>query len=190
MEFQKVLEERRTIRRFKTRDIAEEKVTALLEAARLSVSALNRQPWRFMFLKGEEKDAISDIMAMLGEANNIELPNFACRSRLASLAIQQAPLLVLVFMERNEECFVGDLLSIGASLENISLKAVDLGLSTMWMREIKYSEEKIKKYVGIKDLELLSAMAIGYADEVPLPQSRKDLSSLLVEPKISPSRNV
>ncbi len=190
MELQEALKERRTIRRFKKNNISDENIRKLLEAACLSVSTSNRQPWRFMLLDGEMKDGIADIMMMLSEANNIDLPGYVCRSQLAASVVKQVPLLILVFKEPGEEYSTGDILSIGASMGNISLKAVELGLASMWVSEVCYLEYEVKKYVGAEDLKLLSAIAVGYADEVPSPQSRKDPHSFLIEPKINPSRIV
>ncbi len=189
MELQEALKERRTIKRFKKTTISDDNIRKLLEAACLSVSTSNRQPWRFMLLQEEAKEGVADIMMMLSEANNIDLPGYACRSRLASTIVKQAPLLILVFKEAEEKYTTGDLLSIGASMGNISLKAVELGLASMWVSEVRYSEYEIEKYVGAEGLKLLSAIAIGYADEIPAPQSRKDPLSFLLEPKVNPSRS-
>lgn len=64
MELQKAIESRRSIRRYgPDRPVEEEKIRALLESARLCQSAHNRQPWRFMVLKGEKKDQIAGLLA-------------------------------------------------------------------------------------------------------------------------------
>lgn len=67
MELIKVIEERRSIRKFADRPIETEKLQRVLEAARLCQSAKNRQPWRFLVLTGAEKDAVPQIMLDLLE---------------------------------------------------------------------------------------------------------------------------
>lgn len=50
-----IVKRRRSIRKFKKILIEKEKLFKVLEAARLSPSAANRQPWRFIIIT-EEKD--------------------------------------------------------------------------------------------------------------------------------------
>ena len=47
MNFDDVVNARRTIRRYKSIDISDKDVTSILESAMLAPSAKNRQPWRF-----------------------------------------------------------------------------------------------------------------------------------------------
>ena len=48
------IKERRSIRRFKQKDIEEEKISILLDAMRWAPSAGNRQPWEFIIVKNKE----------------------------------------------------------------------------------------------------------------------------------------
>jgi nitroreductase len=47
-----ILRDRKTTRAIAERFVESEKVEAVLEAARLSASCGNNQPWRFLVLKG------------------------------------------------------------------------------------------------------------------------------------------
>ena len=49
------IESRRSIRRFAPDDVPEAVIEQLLEAARLAPSASNRQPWRFIVVKDQER---------------------------------------------------------------------------------------------------------------------------------------
>ena len=62
MELQEAMKKRRSIRKYQPRDVEDQLLEELFEAARISPSAKNRQPWRFMVLKGCEKDHVADIM--------------------------------------------------------------------------------------------------------------------------------
>jgi nitroreductase len=55
MEFEKVVEDRRSIRNFQTRKVEKDKICKLIEMARLCQSAKNRQPWKFLTLENKEK---------------------------------------------------------------------------------------------------------------------------------------
>ncbi|MBW6463989.1 MAG: nitroreductase family protein, partial [Firmicutes bacterium] len=54
MELYKVLEERRSVRKYKTESIPGEKLEKLLEAARISPSWSNLQCWRFIVVSDRE----------------------------------------------------------------------------------------------------------------------------------------
>ncbi|MGB3863847.1 MAG: nitroreductase family protein, partial [Candidatus Aminicenantaceae bacterium] len=48
--FQKIVQERRSIRRYTEKPVERDKILVCLEAARLAPSADNSQPWRFLVL--------------------------------------------------------------------------------------------------------------------------------------------
>ena len=48
------IEQRRSIRRFKSEPVPDENIMSLLEAARLAPSGSNAQPWRFKIVKDKE----------------------------------------------------------------------------------------------------------------------------------------
>ena len=54
MEFQKVLEERYSVRSYKQIPVEEEKIQAVLEAARIAPTAKNSQPQKIFVIKSEE----------------------------------------------------------------------------------------------------------------------------------------
>lgn len=52
MEFGQLVKERYSIRKFSDRPVEAEKLTAILEAARLAPTAVNKQPYRILVLRG------------------------------------------------------------------------------------------------------------------------------------------
>ncbi len=183
MEFEKVVEDRRSIRAYLSKPVEEDKIDKLLEMARLCQSAKNRQPWKFLILKGKEKNQVAEIMLELFEKNDRELPGYANSSKWSAKIIENAPLLFLVFREKDENWLIGDLLSIGAAMEHICLEAVNLGLGTVWIRDTAYTEKEIKEAVGYSELQLVSAIAAGYPDETPDPRPRKQINEILLNKK-------
>lgn len=181
MEFLNVIQDRRSIRKYAREDVEDEKVTTLLEAARLCQSAKNRQPWRFLVLRGQEKDTVAQIMLSLFDQKDVELPGYVNSSKSSAHIIQQAPVLILVLREREEDWNTGDLLSVGAAIEHICLCAVDLGLGSVWIRDTVYTQEEIGAYIGYPELELVSAISVGYPDEKPAPRPRKILAEVTLK---------
>ena len=180
MELEEVIRQRRSIRKFKSTPIEEAKLEKLIEAARLCPSAKNRQPWRFMILKAEIKDQIADIMLHLFESHDEKLPGYVNSSRYTAEIIKTAPVLILVLRETDELWTTGDLLSIGAAIEHIGLAAVDLGLGSLWIRDTEYTEKEITELIGYPELQLVSAIALGYPAEHPEPRPRKPQEALLL----------
>ena len=55
MEVLDAIRTRRSIRKYKSEPIPEEKLRTILEAARLAPSAANRQPWRFIVIQNKDR---------------------------------------------------------------------------------------------------------------------------------------
>lgn len=181
MEFDHVVQNRRSIRKFQPKKVEQSKINQLLEAARLCQSAKNRQPWQFKVLTGADKDEIADIMLSLFEQNDIELPGYANSSKYSAQIIKNADVLFLVFREKDDDWNIGDLLSIGAAIEHICLEAVNLDLGSVWIRDTAYTEAEICRHTGCGELQLVSAIAVGYPAESPLPRPRKTLDEIVLK---------
>ena len=181
MEFEKVIHERRSIRKFKEDTIKEEDIEKMVEALRLAPSAKNRQPWKVMVLKGEKKDAVADIMLHALEDEDYELPGYANSSKYSALVMKQAPVVFLVLREHDDLWFYEDLISIGAAIEHLCLAATDSNLGSLWIRDTVYTQKRIMDYLGYPELDLVSAIAVGYPDEQPSPRPRKSIEEIILD---------
>ncbi len=161
MEVKEAIENRRSIRTFKKDEIPNKVIEDLLNCGRLAPSAKNRQPWFFVVLKDFLKNRVAEIMAkeVTRSTQKEERKKLGCPSSVlaTSNVIKDAPILILVFKEKNDNWLTGDHLSIGACIENILLRATDLNLGSLWIRDIAYTKEEIAKLVGYEHLELNSA---------------------------------
>jgi len=177
MDLQEAIEERRSIRKYKDIDVDDSVIMELLESARLAPSAKNLQPWRFMVLRGDRKDKIAELMKEYHYKN----PEKTAGMLSTGIYIEQAPVLVMVFRESDGFSLErNDVLSLGAGIEHILLKATDLGLGSLWICDMYKVREEICKYLGV-DLELYSCIALGYADENPDTRPRKSLEELIIK---------
>ena len=84
--FQKIIRQRRSIRRYLPAPVEKEKIQACLEAARIAPSAQNAQSWRFLVIDDPE---IKDRFAEKAFSGIYKMTRFAA----------QAPVLVLVLAE-------------------------------------------------------------------------------------------
>ena len=183
MELDEVVKNRKSIRKYIDKDVPNELIEKLINAARLAPSAKNRQPWRFVIIKDKIKNKISDIMLKQLQKSKISLErkiyNKNSSVKATALIIKQAPILILVFKNKNDNWIVGDALSIGASIEHICLKATDLGLGSLWIRDIVYTKNEISELVGKNNMELISAVSIGYSNEEPRAKKKKLLKEIM-----------
>ena len=158
-----------------TRDVEQDRIIKILEAARLAPSATNEQPWRFIVVMGKE---------------NVE--NVVTRaSRMERKVFDEAPVLILIFINPKDYVFPDGktfyLLDVGLAMENMLLAATDLGLITHPMASL--DEGKLKEMLGVPDeMEFTIATPLGYpvegsyeeaAQERLSQRTRKDLRELV-----------
>lgn len=183
MELNDAIKNRRSIRKYKNIDIPINIIEDLIESARLAPSAKNRQPWEFMIVKGKVKNEIADIMLEQLKQSNVSLErkiyNANSSVKATAYIMKEAPILILVFKPNEDNWIIGDSLSIGAAIEHICLRATDLELGSLWIRDIVYTQKEIAKLVGKDDMELISAISIGYPDEKPKQRARKKLNEIM-----------
>lgn len=183
METLKSIEDRRSIRNYTEEKVSEDIVKDILNCGRLAPSAKNKQPWYFVVAQNEIKDKIADVMInyAMNADDTIERKIIGYRSSVSPTAniIKQAPILILVFREKDDNWIVGDNLSIGACVQNMCLRATDLGLGTLWIRDIVYVAEDVAKMLGHENMELNCAVSLGYPNESPKMRPRKNLEDIM-----------
>lgn len=183
METKKVIEDRRSIRTYTKEKVSREIVEDILNCGRLAPSAKNRQPWYFVVIENDIKDKIADMMISYA-VNNDDISmhkTLGCVSSVNPTAnvIKEAPILILIFREKNDNWVVGDNLSIGACVENMCLRATDLGIGSLWIRDTVYVADDIAKMLGHEDMELNCALSLGYANQSPKMRPRKNLDDIV-----------
>lgn len=189
------IEHRRSIRKYKPDAVGKELIDIIISAARLAPSAKNRQPWRYLAYISEEKSRLLDIMesSLIKEQEKHDLlPNSmnGLPDAFHTLKIMKtAPVIIIVMNTNGQSPFqaidtdariteICDSLSIGASIENMLLKAQELGLGTLWIANTCFAYNDLVEFIG-EEGQLVGAVALGYADEQPLSRPRKDLSDIL-----------
>lgn len=183
METVRAIEERRSIRSFKEDNISKNVIEDILNCGRLAPSAKNRQPWYFVVLTGENKNKVAEIMISgnTKEVRKYDREVLKCNTSILPTArtILEAPVLVLVFREKDDNWVIADNLSIGACIENMCLRATDLELGTLWIRDVVYNSNDIATFLGKGNMELNSALAIGVPNECPKARPRKKVEDIV-----------
>lgn len=175
MELRNAIELRRSIRKFKNIDVPNNLIEDLIDCARLAPSAKNRQPWKFIVVKNDLKNAITDIMI----SKEKQINNAYSTVSFTANVMKEAPVLILVLNTSSLRCSLMDNISIGGAIEHICLRATDLGLGSLWIGDIVNSEKEILELINYRNAEIISAISIGYPNQEPHPRPRKELNEIL-----------
>lgn len=163
MELIDAIRGRRSIRRFKDKPVPIELVREVLDAANYAPSAKRGEQWRFTVLTG---DAKARFLGFFDE----ELDRFieehgvkeAGSSKNSCRIMDQAPVLVIVW-NSGEYGWTTEEHSVAAAIQNMLLRAYDLGLGSLWIGDVYHAYDAIREYFG-KDWKLSGAVSLGYAD--------------------------
>ena len=166
MELSKVMEERRSVRHYNNKELTKEIIEDILGYAILAPSAKNRQPWHFVVVnKKELKKEIGDILEN----------KMGVEGKVTCDVIRECSALILVFADIED--VIMDTVSVGASIENLVLRARDLNVASLWIGYILNIEEELKEKFGLSK-RLISAVALGYTDYFPSKRPRKTLEEV------------
>ncbi len=151
METLQAIATRRSIRKFTGKDIPDELITKLLEAAMYAPSARNTQPWHFVVIN--ERQFLDKIPRIHPYAE-------MCYDAGAA---------IMVCGDYNLEKLEGYIaLDCAAATQNILLAAHDLGLGSVWLGVYPRRErmEPLVKLVGLPESIIpVSLVALGYPAE-------------------------
>ncbi|MEJ2294690.1 MAG: nitroreductase family protein [Candidatus Lokiarchaeota archaeon] len=158
-EFLEFLKGRRSIRSFEKEEINEEHLKMILEAARWTPSASNRQPWHFIVIKDKEKLQKISETAIYGKF------------------FKRAPLAIAIVGKPSES---PNWYKVDTSLVSMQmmLMAWALGIGSCWIGSM--DRERAKELLGIdKQDYLLTVLPFGYIKgNIPKPTLRKALSQI------------
>ncbi len=177
MELDHAIKGRRSVRRFLERDVSVDMVRQIVEAGTFAPSAKNGQQWRFTVLKGEAKRAFTGFFGAELEkvSRKIGLRNMG--SSFSSCRIMEDAPVVIVVWNAGENNWETEIHSVAAAIQNMLLEAYSLGLGSVWIGDIFYSTNAIKRYFN-KEWKLTAAVALGWPAENPEPRSRKTVDEV------------
>lgn len=186
---------RRSIRKYKPDKVSIDIVNEILDAGRAAPSGKNKQPWKFLVYGGQKKEELLKVMeAGLNRERKGEALLPASRSGLPDAwntlrIMKEAPIVIMVLNTGGKSPFetitadervteIVDTLSVGAAVENMLLKAEDVGIGTLWIANTCFAYPELTCHMNIKG-QLVGAVALGYADEIPEERSRKPLQDIV-----------
>ena len=169
MSFFELINKRQSCRSFDTEPVDDKLLKQIIEAARLSPSACNSQPWFFTVANGDKAKSIAPCVQDMG------MNKFAsdCPAFIV-ISETRANLKERVGQRFGEREFSS--IDIGLATAHLCLAASELGLSTCILGWL--NEEKIKKIINT-DNRIRLVIAVGYAktDEIR-DKKRKDTDEI------------
>ncbi len=173
MELKECIAKRYSSRSYYKRKVKKKDILEIIESARLAPSAANRQNWYFIVLQNNAKKRVAFLMEdYLKKIKKISV--------IESIdVIKQASILILVFRHTDESWFEGDYLSIGCAVEHMVLTATDLGLGSLWLRDVIYLRKEITNLFNLKDMELVTGLAIGYPKDEKYRAKKKNIEEIM-----------
>jgi nitroreductase len=152
------------VRAYKANDVEEDKLKKVLEAARLSPSASNRQDWKFIVVK------------------NKEIKKRLARAAFGQSFIGEAPV-VIVACGTDSKAVMGcgqptHTVDVSIACAFMILQAQELGLGTCWIGA--FDEGETKKILNIPGhVRVVAVIPLGYPNQTPSQKFRKGLDEIV-----------
>ncbi len=160
------IEKRYSVRHYKDQPVEEDKLTEVLEAARLAPSGHNFQPWKLVVVR--DRATIRSMVHAIGEQQFVE----------------QAPVLIVACMNgagyHIGNRYDGAIIDIAIAIDHMTLQAVSMGLGTCWLGN--YDGDEVGALAGIPpENPVVALLTLGYPDESHphRPRPRKPLDELV-----------
>ncbi|MHB8127103.1 MAG: nitroreductase family protein [Desulfitobacteriaceae bacterium] len=180
-ELYKIIQERRSIRKFKSDPVPKEIIERIIKLGMWAPSAMNTQPWEFYVFTGKARDQIVSILSksIQGLAPRLKELFNEKMQKFTSGFFQNmggAPAVILVLSKRLPviQYQEGANQSCAAAIQNLLLAAHIEGLGACWMTGPLWVEDEILTYLGqLENARLVAAIPIGYPDQLPPVPPRK-----------------
>ena len=165
MEFEKVIKERFSTRKFKNDEVSDELLKKILEAGNLAPTAKNIQPQKIYVVRSEEG---------LKKIDQIS----PCR--------YSAPVVLLICSNKNlawtKDNYSSYEMDATIVATHMILEATNLGVNSVWVD--MFNNELAKKVFNLDDgIEPICLMPLGYKDDSvessPMHNKRKDLAEIV-----------
>ncbi|MDI6718371.1 MAG: nitroreductase family protein [Methanomicrobiales archaeon] len=163
-DFLELAKNRYSVRTFEKRKVEEEKLNAVLEAARLAPTAANRQPFQLIVIHTDGKEA--DLRRIYDRDFFWSAPLLICACALPSQAWTRAD-------GRNYGS-----VDVAIAVDHLTLAAASMGLGTHWVAA--FDVGAAREVLGIPpDVEPVAFTPLGYPADRSAAKKRKPIAELV-----------
>jgi nitroreductase len=157
LEVKGAIKDRRSIRKYKRKELSNEVLDHLLNMARAAPSGANRQPWEIVVITDRQR--LKGLVPICKE-----------QAFIADCAA------FIIGVDDPQQKWAK--VDMAIALDHLSLAAVEEGMGTCWIGA--FDVAKMSEYVGLPaDRTVTVCMALGFPDESPGARSRKKAEDLV-----------
>jgi len=183
---------RTSVRYFEDAPVGDEEVGELIEAAIRAPTASGLENWLFVVFKSDEAreklyELIAEGMEVYYRAVNLPEEKIEkLRKRMYEEGMYRAPVYIAVFIDKrvrflpgeefDEVEFLWSVESAAMAIQNLMLKAVELGLGTVYIGITNFGgiEERVRELAGLDENHyLVGVIPVGRPRHEPKPRKRK-----------------
>lgn len=166
MNFKELCEARYSCRSYQQKTIEPEKMEYIRECVRLAPSAVNRQPWRFIFVDEKQPELLAAVKASYHREWIDTVPA------------------IIICCENKTECWTRRYdgknhadIDIAIATEHLCLAATEQGLATCWV--CNFDINQFNSLVTLPEgYEAAALIPIGYAADEIAAKVRKDMDEI------------
>jgi nitroreductase len=164
MELKDVIIRRKSIRSYEDKPVPEDKLNAVLEAARMAPSGANRQPWKFVVVRDSDKR--KQLSAASGGQGQVA----------------EAPVVIAAVGTMPENMMACDVpgypVDLSIAIDHMTLAAVDEGLGTCWIGA--FNQDKARDTLGIpENCKIVALLTLGFPKDPGRPKDRKPIEEIV-----------
>jgi nitroreductase len=164
MEYFELIQTRYSVRAYRPEPVEDEKLAAVLEAARLAPTAANRQPFQIIVAHTRGREA---------EFRRIYHREWFTQAPLVICAVGLPP---LSWVRSDNRRYLD--VDVAIVMDHLILAASDLGLGTCWIAA--FNAQAAREVLCLPDdVEPLVFTPLGYPADKPKPKERKPLRELV-----------
>jgi len=194
---------RTSIKKFTDEHVSIDDLKEMVRRAGLAPSINNSQPWKFYVITNQNilqamaKAVQLKIDELFPEVNGKDA-NIKATINIFSTIFVKAPAVIAVAAKPYEALsdkllsnsnlthedlnilrIYPDIQSIGASVENLLLSAVDLGYGTCWLSGMLVAREELQEILKIPEpYKLITFIAVGKPEGNPQPKENKNMDEI------------
>lgn len=165
--------ERTVTAEFEDQSLPKVIIESILDMATNAPSAKNRQPWKFVVIRGQK------LLELLEFVNKYEL-----KFDMDFTSLENASALILVFnrFKYKEENYSKideemDLISIGSAVQNLVLAAENFNLGTILISDFAKYQKEISEWAQDSDY-LTTGLVLGFSSKDGVKKETVDFDSL------------
>jgi nitroreductase len=164
MEVMEAIKKRYSVRKYADREIDDETLLKIMEAARLAPSAKNRQEWKFIIIRDRAKKE-----KMVEVAKGQEFVKEAS-AIIAGVSTEMSYTMTCGVPARH--------IDIAIAMEHIALAATSYGLGTCWIGA--FYQDKAKELLKVpENCEVVALMTLGYPEGGQGEKIRKSIDEII-----------